>query len=172
MCRCILRCHQLKWCHRGYLRYVCTLSIYMGSLDGDQHPSSRLMPIQLANRRLVSNRMFELRRWPRQRHASWSCIKLTPHPLDYWRYYEPIAQYAPKSCVNVTKDMTHAMDNIFIKPVNKQLRPMLKRAFGLQNVSHADDFQYTLSEFGILGWQSKNWDPVVSSSRGHPPDLL
>lgn len=87
----------------------------------------------------------------------------TDRTPDYWRYYEPIAKYAPPRCVNVTKDITHAMDNIFVKPPNKQLRPTLKRAFGLQNVTHADDFQYTLSEFGILGWQSKNWDPEVSS---------
>lgn len=80
---------------------------------------------------------------------------------DYWRYYEPIRKFGPKQCIETTQNLTNVMDNIFLDPKNMVMRPVLKQAFGLENVTFNDDFMSALNIYGIGGWQSKNWDPEV-----------
>ena len=53
------------------------------------------------------------------------------------------------------------MDNILIGKKNKKLTHRLKKAFGLEDIVHDDDFANALS-FGIGGWQGRNWDPEVN----------
>lgn len=69
--------------------------------------------------------------------------------------------YAPPKCVSNTQKITHAVDNILLKhEIDKTTR--LKKAWGLPNVTHDDDFAALLA-LGVEGWQSRNWDPEVSS---------
>ena len=80
---------------------------------------------------------------------------------DYWEYYSPIAEYAPKSCIAAQRTLTHIVDNILIGVNETDWTYKLKDAFGLENVTHSNDFANILAG-GISNWQSLNWDPDVS----------
>lgn len=81
---------------------------------------------------------------------------------DYWQYYEPIAENAPEACVVAQKTLTNVVDNILIGLNESSWTHDLKSVFGLQNVTYDNDFAHLLSE--PLGyWQSRNWDPAVTS---------
>ena len=79
---------------------------------------------------------------------------------DYHEYFDPIVQYGPQPCVNLTQTLTHVMDNIIFN--NSSYVPALKQLFNLQGLQYDDDFMSTVS-YGIGGWQSRNWDPAVNS---------
>ena len=93
----------------------------------------------------------------------WGAISssgVTNAQWDYHEYLDPIAQYGPQPCVNLTKSLTNVMDNIIFN--NHSYVAELKQLFNLQGLQYDDDFMSALSS-GIFGWQSRNWDPAVNS---------
>lgn len=98
-------------------------------------------------------------------HVFWGTISssgVTKAIWDYWEYFTPIADNAPPACVAAQKTLTHVIDNILIGKNQSSLTYDLKSAFGLQNITYDNDFASLLSS--PLGyWQSRNWDPAVSS---------
>lgn len=58
-----------------------------------------------------------------------------------------------------TQKITHVIDNILIGLNDKKTTAELKKAFGLPNVTHDDDFATAVS-LGIDSWQGKSWDPA------------
>ena len=77
---------------------------------------------------------------------------------DYWQYWEPIRVYGEPKCIENVQKITNMADNIFIKLNNTDTNAELKEAFGLPNVTHADDFMATVAG-GVTSWQGQNWDP-------------
>ena len=65
------------------------------------------------------------------------------------------------NCVEYTQKLTNVVDNILIGKNGPKLTKRLKTVFGLQDITHDDDFANSLS-FGIGGWQGRNWDPAVN----------
>lgn len=53
------------------------------------------------------------------------------------------------------------IDNILIGKKDPALTAELKRAWGLPNVTHDDDFAAVVA-YGIQGWQGRNWDPATN----------
>ncbi|KAI9711496.1 MAG: hypothetical protein M1820_002059 [Bogoriella megaspora] len=82
---------------------------------------------------------------------------------DYWQYYQPIIDYGPQPCISNTQKLINVVDNILIGKNDSSLTTELKTFFGLENISHDDDFASVLSSF-VGGWQGRNWDPAVDSS--------
>lgn len=78
---------------------------------------------------------------------------------DYWQYYNPIAEYGPKECIKTTQTFVSMFDKILIESPEKA--DLLKTAFGLGNLTSAQDFVYTLT-YPLQEWQSRNWDPAVN----------
>ena len=94
--------------------------------------------------------------------GSISSSGVTKAIYDYWAYYEPAAHYGPSFCIATQKMFTHMIDNILIGKANdKELVQKLKNLFGMENVTHTQDFANQLSQ-GVANWQSLNWDPAVS----------
>ncbi|MDI1487722.1 MAG: hypothetical protein OHK93_006994 [Ramalina farinacea] len=80
---------------------------------------------------------------------------------DYWDYYEPVREYGPQPCISRTQLLTNVVDNILLHKNGTNLTSTLKTAFGLQSLTHDDDFANALS-LGVGGWQGRNWDPAVN----------
>ncbi|KAF2724423.1 serine carboxypeptidase [Polychaeton citri CBS 116435] len=81
---------------------------------------------------------------------------------DYWEYFSPIAEHAPSACVASQRLLTNVVDNILLGE-DDSTKQSLKKAFGMGNLTHNDDFANQLS-YGITGWQSLNWDPAVGAN--------
>lgn len=80
---------------------------------------------------------------------------------NYWQYYQPIIDYGPQPCVNLTRTITAAMDHIFMHEPNSTEATQLKELFAMDSLKHDDDFQAAMSS-GITNWQARNWDPAVN----------
>jgi len=79
----------------------------------------------------------------------------------WWEYHEVIRRSAPPDCSLQIEHTIAFVDRILALP---PLKKPLKRLFGLEDLEHDDDFASVLeSAFG--GWQARNWDPAVSSTR-------
>ena len=83
---------------------------------------------------------------------------------DYHQYYDPIVQYGPKECVNLTQTITNAWDNILLH--NQTYATQLKELFSMETLKADDDFMYAMSS-GITLWQSRNWDPAINDPDFH-----
>ena len=79
---------------------------------------------------------------------------------DYHQYFDPIVQYGPQPCINLTQTLVNVMDNLIFN--NQSYVPELKQLFNLESVQYDDDFMSALTS-GLGGWQSRNWDPAVNS---------
>ena len=112
--------------------------------------------------------------YPGQFWGTISSSGVTKAIYDYWEYYAPIAQYGPQPCISIQQKIVNMIDNIFscndtaslqdidYCTIDEPLVPELQEAFGLGNLTCANDFAMQVS--GSLGyWQSLNWDPSVSS---------
>lgn len=87
---------------------------------------------------------------------------MTEAIIDYWEYFEPIRIFGPQDCVHTTQDFVQVLDGILIDNSNSsELATELKTTFGLGNITDNTDFVSTLSNYGIGGWQGRNWDPAV-----------
>lgn len=82
--------------------------------------------------------------------------------IDYWEYWEPIRLYGPKECISFTQDLIELVDHVLLTPEKSHLIPTLKSVFGFPNITHDNDFAAILTDFGVGGWQSRNWDPAIS----------
>jgi hypothetical protein len=47
---------------------------------------------------------------------------------------------------------------------SSELTTSLKSVFGLENLTHDQDFASALTNYGIGDWQGLNWDPAVSDN--------
>jgi hypothetical protein len=81
--------------------------------------------------------------------------------VDYWEYFEPIRIFGPQDCVHTTQDFVEVIDGILIDNNSSELVTDLKTTFGLGNLTDTTDFVSTLANYGIGGWQGRNWDPAV-----------
>ncbi|EJD41230.1 peptidase S28 [Auricularia subglabra TFB-10046 SS5] len=86
---------------------------------------------------------------------------VTHAAIVYWEYYEVIRQSAPTGCIARLERSIDIIDRVLQVPV---LRRPLKKLFGLEDLEHDDDFASVL-ESPLGGWQGRNWDPAVSSTR-------
>ncbi|KAL8993435.1 MAG: hypothetical protein Q9169_006352 [Polycauliona sp. 2 TL-2023] len=78
---------------------------------------------------------------------------------DFWQYYEPVREYGPPDCISIHTKLINIADNILLN--NTKYTSQLKTAFGLQGITHDDDFAQVLS-YPIGGWQGRNWDPEIN----------
>ncbi|KAH8429371.1 putative extracelular serine carboxypeptidase [Aspergillus melleus] len=83
--------------------------------------------------------------------------------IDYWKYYEPIRQYAPKDCIHATQVFIDIVDRVLIDNAdNKTLNAQLKTAIGAS--ADLDDFTFASSlSAGLDDFQGRNWDPSIGS---------
>ena len=79
---------------------------------------------------------------------------------DYHQYFDPIVQYGPQPCINLTLTLTNVIDNLI--SANSSYFPQVKQLYGLEDVQYTDDFMSAIAG-GVEGWQSRNWDPAVNS---------
>lgn len=96
----------------------------------------------------------------------WGAISssgVTKAIIDYWEYFSPIAENGPSDCIATQRTLVDLMDRILVGKNHTDLPAKLKTAFGLQNVTHNDDFAQILVN-GIYAWQSLNWDPAVGDN--------
>lgn len=94
----------------------------------------------------------------------WGAISssgVTAAVYDYWQYWEPIRQYGPEKCIRTTESIIGAIDTILMEKI--EMIPRLKSVFGMETLSDHQDFANILTYSGVGGWQSRNWDPEVSS---------
>ncbi|TFL01721.1 peptidase S28 [Pterulicium gracile] len=85
---------------------------------------------------------------------------VTHAALSNWEYMETIRLSAEHNC---SRNLQHGIESIDEIIEKKTHLPALQALFGLDNVTHADDFAAVLNApFG--SWQSKNWDPAVGST--------
>ena len=101
--------------------------------------------------------------------ATWGAISssgVTEAIYDYWEYYEPIREYGPPKCVSTQQKLINVVDTILMQNESSS-RNSLKAAFGMESVTYDDDFAAIISDVflgeGMIGWQSRNWDPAVGS---------
>ncbi|KKY19748.1 putative extracelular serine [Phaeomoniella chlamydospora] len=83
---------------------------------------------------------------------------------DYWQYLEPVRQYGPGDCIQITQNMTDVVDKILIDSQNITLSRQLKDVFRLREVRDDADFANILT-YGIMKWQSRNWDSDIGSGK-------
>ncbi|KAI9039298.1 putative extracelular serine carboxypeptidase [Aspergillus affinis] len=83
--------------------------------------------------------------------------------IDYWKYYEPIRQYAPKDCILATQVFIDIVDEVLIDNAdNKTSNAELKAALGAS--ADLDDFTFASSlSAGLDDFQGRNWDPSIGS---------
>ncbi|EGP89515.1 serine carboxypeptidase [Zymoseptoria tritici IPO323] len=74
---------------------------------------------------------------------------------DYWSYFLPVQQGMPKNCSQDVSLVIDHMDNILINGTEDEAKE-LKALFGLQDVSHNDDFMAAL-ENGPWLWQGNQF---------------
>lgn len=79
---------------------------------------------------------------------------------DYWQYYEPVREYGPKACISTQEKLINVADTILMSGNTTEITK-LKSAFGMEGLTHNDDFANILS-YGIGYWQNRNWDPAVN----------
>ena len=100
--------------------------------------------------------------------ATWGSIEssgVTEAIYDYWQYYEPIRKYGPKQCIAAQQNLISVVDTILTKK-DPATTHSLKAAFGMQELNYDDDFAAVVSDidgYGLLAWQSRNWDPAIGS---------
>ena len=101
--------------------------------------------------------------------STWGAISssgVTEAIYDYWEYYEPIRTYGPPECVMTQQKLIDVVDNILMNNETSS-RDSLKAAFQMEDVTYDDDFAAILSDVffgeGMIGWQSRNWDPAVGA---------
>ncbi|KAK2732658.1 low-affinity phosphate transporter [Myotisia sp. PD_48] len=80
---------------------------------------------------------------------------------DYWEYFEPIRKHAPQDCIKATQANIDIVDNIILHKKDKKKTREVKALFGLQDLTHNDDFGNALA-IGVYGWQTTNWDPAIN----------
>ncbi|GAA6019817.1 hypothetical protein JCM11491_000282 [Sporobolomyces phaffii] len=85
--------------------------------------------------------------------------------VDFWEYYVPIQEHAPKECISQLENHTAAIDSI-LAVKNSFLTSSLKSYFGLPNVTSDVDFANALT-LPLGSWQARNWDPKVGSKTFH-----
>ncbi|KAI5369875.1 Putative peptidase S28, alpha/Beta hydrolase [Septoria linicola] len=83
---------------------------------------------------------------------------------DYWAYFVPIAESAPQACVASQRALVSFIDNILFDDSQPDLAGQLKAAYGLQDVTHDNDFAMAVTVNPLGSWQALNWDPAVSSN--------
>ncbi|CRG83506.1 hypothetical protein PISL3812_00857 [Talaromyces islandicus] len=82
---------------------------------------------------------------------------------NFWKYYEPIRQYAPARCVSAIQDFVEIFDHVLIDNAdNKILVAQLKNAVGAKNDSDNALFGAQLAQ-AVTSWQSRNWNPPNGS---------
>lgn len=87
--------------------------------------------------------------------------------VDYWRYFEPIRQYAPAACVSAIQDFVDIFDRVLIDHAdNKTLAQQLKIAVGAKNDTDNTLFTTQLAQ-AVTEWQSRNWNPPNGSLLFH-----
>lgn len=79
---------------------------------------------------------------------------------DYWQYWEPIRQFGPSECIELTQTFTHILDNLFQSSLPSLVKDY-EALYGLQAISYANDFASVLS-YPLGSWQSRNWDPAIN----------
>jgi Serine carboxypeptidase S28 len=102
--------------------------------------------------------------YPQTWFGAISSSGVTQASWDYHQYYDPIAQYGPQPCINLTKQITNAWDNIFMH--NHTYAAQLKQLFAMGSLPYDDDFQYAMIT-GTVDWQGRNWDPAVNDPDFH-----
>ncbi|CAL3970769.1 unnamed protein product [Diplocarpon coronariae] len=80
---------------------------------------------------------------------------------DNWAYWEPIRTYADQKCMAHHQKITKIVDNILLGKKDPATTAKLKRAFGLQGLTHDDDFAYIIS-VALLTWENQSWDEMES----------
>ena len=82
-------------------------------------------------------------------HASSAVVEAIS---DFWGYFLPVQQGMPQNCSSDVSLVIDYMDNILMTGTEEEVLD-LKTLFGLQNVTHNDDFMAVL-ENGPWLWQS------------------
>ncbi|KAL2376733.1 hypothetical protein RJZ90_007293 [Blastomyces dermatitidis] len=97
----------------------------------------------------------------------WGAISSSGVPkaiYDFWEYFEPVRKYGPPECISTTQKFVDMVDKIIIGLNDSEKTKRLKSLFGLGELTHHDDFVYSLA-WGISYWQSVNWDPAISTRK-------
>jgi len=83
--------------------------------------------------------------------------------VDYWEYWEAIRLYGPKKCIETSQRFVELIDGVLLQGLNKT-SSLLKRTFGFPESISDADFAAITTVTGVGRWQSRNWDPEVSST--------
>nr|POF03037.1 putative extracellular serine carboxypeptidase [Quercus suber] len=81
--------------------------------------------------------------------------------IDYWAYFVPVQESMPKNCSKDVSLVVDYMDDILMHGSASEI-DSLKAKFGLQNVTHNDDFMGAL-ENGPWLWQGNQFYTNYSS---------
>lgn len=82
--------------------------------------------------------------------------------VDYWEYWEAIRLYGPKKCVETSQRFVELIDGVLLQGLIRT-SSLLKRTFGFPDTISDADFAAITTMTGVGRWQSRNWDPEVSS---------
>ncbi|KAI0764283.1 peptidase S28 [Trametes elegans] len=85
-------------------------------------------------------------------YAAYASSAVVEAIVDFWGYFEPIRESMPANCsADVAAVITH-VDSVLATNDSAQITT-LKSTFGLQGLSHNDDFAAALQQ-NLLSWQS------------------
>ncbi|PVF95215.1 peptidase S28 [Serendipita vermifera] len=85
---------------------------------------------------------------------------VTHATINNWEYMDIIRTAAPSACSEAIQSSMTNVDALLIRPPSKWA---LKALFGLQGISHDDDFVSTIV-WPLSAFQGKNWDPAVGTT--------
>ncbi|ROW08683.1 hypothetical protein VPNG_06442 [Cytospora leucostoma] len=86
-------------------------------------------------------------------HASSAVVEAI---YDFWQYFDPVQQGAPKNCTSDVQKVIEYVDGILLGN-DTAAKQALKAKFGLEGVEHDDDFASAL-ENGPWQWQGNDFD--------------
>ncbi|KAI0644791.1 peptidase S28 [Trametes meyenii] len=84
-------------------------------------------------------------------HAGYASSAVVQAIVDFWGYFEPIRQAMPANCSADLEAVIAHVDSVLASNDSTQINA-LKSTFGLEGLSHNDDFAAALQE-NLLAWQ-------------------
>ncbi|KAI0628443.1 peptidase S28 [Trametes polyzona] len=89
-------------------------------------------------------------------YAGYASSAVVQAIVDFWGYFEPIRQAMPANCSADIEAVISHVDSVLSTNDSAQITA-LKTTFGLQGLSHNDDFAAALQE-NLLAWQAMQPD--------------
>ncbi|KAH9888524.1 peptidase S28 [Cubamyces lactineus] len=113
---------------------------------------------------------YAMNNHPQSFYAGYASSAVVQAIVDFWGYFEPIRQAMPANCSADIEAVIAHVDSVIASNDSTQINT-LKSTFGLQGLSHNDDFAAALQE-NLFGWQDMQPDSGPGADFYHFCDVL